>query len=91
MNLRSTFLLVTGVFLLTATCSGQRPSDKKIFVHFATDIIKVDSILSRSSQSKKQSISNIPLHNRKCNKESMRSELNQNEAIRKENPSHYDL
>jgi hypothetical protein len=75
MNSQSTLLSIIGVFILTATCSGQCPSDKKLFVHFAADIIKVDSIFS-----------NIQLHNLKCNKDSIRFESNPKGAIRKENP-----
>lgn len=59
MNPQSKLLLMIGVFTFTATCSGQKPSDKRPLKHFAADIMKVDSILS-----------NISLHqvqrNRRC-------------------------
>jgi hypothetical protein len=50
MNPKSKLLNIIGVFVLTATCSGQNPSDKKPLKHFAADILKVDSILSNISK-----------------------------------------
>ncbi len=49
MNPQSKLLLMIWVFAFTATCSGQKPSDKRPLRHFAADIMKVDSILSNIS------------------------------------------
>ena len=46
MNSQSKLLLVIGLFVITDSCFGQRPSCEKPMMHFAADIIKVDSILS---------------------------------------------
>jgi hypothetical protein len=85
MNAQSTLLLITGAFLFTATCWGQRPADKLPFRHFSADVIKVDSILSASSHSDKQRTSHMLLQNLKCSKNCIRFELKRNEAIGKEN------
>jgi len=72
MKPQSKLLFITGLFALTITCSGQLPSDKKPLTHFASDIIKVDSILSTKSHVNKQKNSNKPLHFEKCHGSSVR-------------------
>jgi hypothetical protein len=75
MNPQSKLLFIIGVFALTATCSGQEPSDKKTLKHFAADILKVDSILSTVSHINKQKISNNPQYILKRNGAHIGSEL----------------
>ena len=76
MNSQSKLLLVIGVFVITDSCFGQRPSCEKPIMHFAADIIKVDSILSTFSHCNRQKTSNIPPRNLKYDKESIRIKLN---------------
>jgi len=59
MNPQSKLLLVIGIFLFSTSCFGQRPSCEKPIVHFAADIIKLDSILSTSSHFNLPGPSNI--------------------------------
>ncbi|HET7000444.1 MAG TPA: hypothetical protein VFI33_04020 [Puia sp.] len=66
MNPQSKLLFLIGILAFTATCPGQQPSDKKPLAHFATDIIKVDSILSAASHVNKQKILNNSPHFEKC-------------------------
>jgi hypothetical protein len=80
MNPQSKLLLVIGVFVFSATCFGQQPCREKSMKHFATDILTVDSILSTSSHSNKQRISNIPLPKLKLYKENTRFESNREEG-----------
>ena len=75
MNSQSKLLLVIGVFLFTATCFGQRPSCEKPIMHFAADIIRVDSILSTSSHCNRQRTSNIPSRSLPFDKSNIRLEL----------------
>ncbi len=76
MNPQSKLLLVIGIFVFTAPCFGQRPSCEKPIMHFAADIIRVDSILATSSHCKRQRTSNIPTHSFPFEKENIRFELN---------------
>jgi hypothetical protein len=75
MNSQSNLLLVIGVFLITDSCFGQRPLLGKPIRHFATDIIKVDSILSIISHCNIQRTSNIPSPNQQFNNGKIRFEL----------------
>ena len=76
MNPQSKLLLVIGLFVFRTSCFGQRPSCVKPIIHFAADIIKVDSILSRSSHCNGQRTSNIPSRSSPFNKINIRFELN---------------
>jgi len=76
MNPQSKLLFIIGMFVLTVTCSGQLPSDKKPLTHFAANIIKIDSILSATSHVNKQKISNNLLQFEKCHGSRIRFELN---------------
>jgi hypothetical protein len=75
MNPQSKLLFIIGVFAFTATCYGQQPTDKKPLKHFAANIMKVDSILSTSSDLKRQKALFIPLNHLKCDKDRIRFEL----------------
>jgi hypothetical protein len=86
MNAQSKLLFMIGVFPLTATCSGQRPPDKKPLKHFAADIMKVDSILSTASHINKKRITNNPQHAVKCNNTHIGFELYRDKNDWKESP-----
>ena len=75
MNPQSGLTIIIGVFALNTICFGQRPSCKKPLIHFAADMLKVDSILSAASEPCKKRISNIHLHDIKYNKDRMGIEL----------------
>ena len=74
MNPQSKLLLIIGVFVLTETCSGQRPPCKEPMMHFTADIISVDSILSESAYHKQRAL-RIPLRDLKSEKDSAHFEL----------------
>ena len=76
MNSQSKLLLVIGLFVITDSCFGQRPSGGKPLMHFAADIIKVDSILSKSSNCNSQRNSKIPSPILQFDKGKIRFELN---------------
>lgn len=76
MNSQSKLILVIGVFLITGSCFGQRPSCDKAMMHFAALVIKVDSILSASSHCNIQRTSNVPSHRVQFDKGDFRFELN---------------
>jgi hypothetical protein len=76
MNPESKLLLVIGVFVITGSCFGQRPSCEKPMMHFAADIIKVDSILSTSFHCNIQRTSNVPSRSLQVDKGNIRFELN---------------
>lgn len=76
MNPQSKLLFIIGILAFTATCPGQQPSDKKPLTHFATDIIKVDSILSTASHVNKQKILNNSQRFENCHGSNIRFELN---------------
>jgi hypothetical protein len=80
MNPQSKLLLVIGIFVFSTSCFGQRPSCEKLIVHFAADIIKVDSILSRSSHCNGQRTSNIPSRSLPFDKINIRIELNRDKG-----------
>jgi len=80
MNPQSKLLLVIGIFVLTETCFGQQPVSENTIMHFAADIIKVDSILSASSFESRQSTSNSHPHNLPCDQNNIRSELNKSNS-----------
>ena len=75
MNPQSKLLSAIGIFLFSTSCFGQRPSCEKLIVHFAANIIKVDSILSRSSHCTGQRTSNIPSRSIPFDKINIRFEL----------------
>jgi hypothetical protein len=83
MKSQSKLLSVIGAFVLTATCSGQRPTCEKPLAHFANDIIKVDSILSAPTNDNRQRTSNIRQNNAKFNKNGIWFELNGDKRSRK--------
>jgi hypothetical protein len=58
-----------GIFLFAATCSAQQPTGKMPLIHFAADIIKVDSLSSAFSCQR---------HNPKCNQDRLPVKLNNN-------------
>ena len=76
MNSQLKLLLVISGFLITATCFGQRPSCEKPIMHFAADIIRVDSILYTSSHCNRQRTSNIHSPGLPSDKDNIRFELN---------------
>jgi hypothetical protein len=81
MNQQSKLLLVLGIFVFCTSCFGQRPSYEKLIVHFAADIIKVDSILSGSSHCNGQRTSNIPSRSLPFDKINIRFELNRDKGV----------
>jgi hypothetical protein len=84
MNPQSKLLFIIGVFAFTATCYGQQPTDKKPLKHFTANILTVDSILSVSSDLKRQRALFIPLHHLKCDKDRIRFELYKDRSDLKE-------
>ena len=82
MKPQSKLLLAAGILVSTATCSGQRPLFQKSMMHFAAEIIRVDSILSGSSYYK-QIISNISLRNSEYYKDSIHFEIIRDETKQK--------
>ncbi len=81
MNSRSKLLLVIGIFVITGSCFGQRPLWKKPWTHFAVEIIKVDSIISRSSHCNLQRTSNVPSRSSQYEKGKIRFELDRPKKI----------
>ena len=80
MNSQSKLLLVIGIFVLTENCLGQQPISENTIMHFAADIITVDSILSASSFESRQSTSNNHPHSLPCDKDNIRFELNKGKS-----------
>ncbi len=76
MNPQSNLLLVIGIFIFSTSCFGQRPLCEKPIVHFASDIIKIDSMLSTTSHCNSQRTSNIPSRSLPFYKSNIRFELN---------------
>jgi len=81
MNSHSKLLLVIGIFVMTGSCFGQRPFCNKPIIHFAANIIKVDSILSRSSHYNLQRTSNVPSRSSRYEKGKIRFELDRPKKI----------
>src|SRR5579863_579435 len=77
-------LFIIGVFAFSVTCFGQLPSDKKPLMHFASDILKVDSILSTSSEFNRQRALFIPLRYLNCKKKPTQFELYKDRSDLKE-------
>jgi hypothetical protein len=46
--MKSKLFFAIGACIFATACLGQRPPDEKPVIHFITDIIKVDSIISAS-------------------------------------------
>ena len=83
MNSPLKLLFIIGLIVITGTCFGQRPAKEKPIVHFAADIIKIDSILSNSSNGNIERTSNPPAHNFQLTEGNARFELRRGHCDRK--------